>query len=789
MSTVAIWNEPADPTSTSVRPSEGTTTRQPSERPTPGKRGEGAFPSDWPGPGPIDLAVQDLPHRSSTTEWWYLNTHFETPEGRRLSLFAAFFRIVKGHDPASKAPEYAHSLTWALTDADRKMYFGDSRVDPSAPKMGLDRIKDGQGARDPRLNRAISEILERGNVPTPDRIFEAPVFVGEARLELDFGGARFRKLDDGRYRLELNNARDRVGAALTFTLGKPATRHGDNGVVRGAAGERMFYYFIPRCQVDGTVTLDGRTQPIIKGQGWYDHEFGGPPEPDRGGTAPSPRPAARLDIAWNWAAVQLEDGRDVSAYSLVNVADNKLLYQWAVISDAGGTARAYKDMSLEPLQSWRSKRTFYDYPVRWRLRIPEVALDLAIDAAFDDQELMTTISKPAFWEGRTAVTGTWQGRLVAGLGYFERSGFEPIKNLDEFFSAVGEEVRASVAEVLPLELTTAHARELFAAPSREHYLDGVDVTQLSRALVEPIRCIADRGGKSWRSYAALAAVDVVGGDSRKFVQWLAVPELLHVGSLIVDDVQDRSEVRRGGPTSHLIHGDALAINAGTACYFLCQRLLVDVDLSPAAKLRIYDLYFEVMRAGHAGQALDLAGLAEATADCVRDGDSRLLERRVLATHRLKAGVPAGCLARMGAIAGGGKDAQVDAIGLFFETLGVAFQIVDDVLNVRGFKGDLKARGEDVANGTITLPVAKAMGRLSADQRHWLANTLAAKPKDPAVIASVIERLESTGAVQACADEARELVESAWRAAEPLLADSIPKVMLRAFGWYVLERHY
>jgi len=122
-------------------------------------------------------------------------------------------------------------------------------------------------------------------------------------------------------------------------------------------------------------------------------------------------------------------------------------------------------------------------------------------------------------------------------------------------------------------------------------------------------------------------------------------------------------------------------------------------------------------------------------------------------------------------------------------LGLAFQIVDDVLNVRGFKGNLKARGEDVANGTITLPVVKAMGRLDPDARQKLAETLASKPKDAQTIASVIELLESTGAVQACADQARELVEGAWQAAEPLLADSISKVMLRAFGWYVLERHY
>ncbi|HVT08417.1 MAG TPA: polyprenyl synthetase family protein [Polyangia bacterium] len=776
MSTLALWNDAAAADSTSPA--------QP------------VFPADWPKPGPIDLAVHDLPHRSSAIEWWYVNTHFETAGGRRLSLFAAFFRMLKGQDATTRSPRYAHSLTWALTDADRRVYHAESRVDPSAPEMGLERIKNGRGSRDPRLNRAISEILERGRVPTPDRTFEAPIFVNERRLELDFGGARYTKLADGRYRLELASDRLGVGADLTFTLRKAPARHGDDGVVRGAAGEQMFYYFVPRCDVAGAVTLDGLAQPIVKGQGWYDHEFGGqlesgavPPVQATPASGPPPAAPERVDIAWNWASVQLDDGRDVSAYALVRVADNRILHQWAVVSDATGAWRAYKTMTLEPLATWRSKRTFYDYPTRWRLRVPEAAIDLSIDAAFEDQELMTTISKPAFWEGRTEVRGTWDRRAVSGVGYIERSGFEPVRDLDEFFAAVGEEVRRSVAEVLPERLTAQHAAELFAAPGREHYLDGVDLEQLSRTLIAPIRCIADRGGKSWRSYAALAAIDAVGGDSRKFVQWLAVPELMHVGSLIVDDVQDRSDVRRGGPTAHQLFGDPLAINAGTACYFVCQRLLVNVDLSAAAKLRIYDLYFEVMRGGHAGQALDIDGLAAAVADCVRSGESDLLEKRVLATHRLKAGVPAGSLARMGAVAGGGSDAQVNGVGQFFETLGLAFQIIDDVLNVRGFKGNLKARGEDVANGTITLPVAKAMGRLPAQERRWLAEALATKPKDREVVETIIAQLESTGAVQACAEQARHLVESAWCAVEPLLADSIPKVMLRAFGWYLLDRHY
>ena len=159
-------------------------------------------------------------------------------------------------------------------------------------------------------------------------------------------------------------------------------------------------------------------------------------------------------------------------------------------------------------------------------------------------------------------------------------------------------------------------------------------------------------------------------------------------------------------------------------------------------------------------------------------------------HRLKTAAPAAALARMGAVAGGGTEAQIDAVGRFFEALGLAFQIIDDVLNLRGFKGDLKARGEDITNGTITLPVAKAMARLDAPARRQLVDDAGVAPDRSA------DRLRPSsssssrcGAVHACADEARELVEAAWRAADPLLPDTIPKVMLRAFGWYILERHY
>jgi geranylgeranyl pyrophosphate synthase len=304
-----------------------------------------------------------------------------------------------------------------------------------------------------------------------------------------------------------------------------------------------------------------------------------------------------------------------------------------------------------------------------------------------------------------------------------------------------------------------------------------------------VREITDRGGKGWRSYAALACCDVVGGDSRKYIHWLAMPELMHVGSLIVDDVQDRSNVRRGGPACHVVHGDALAINAGTSCYFMGQHLLQGTDVSNVQKLALYDLYFEALRAGHAGQAADIEGLWSYLPKAIESGDTRELESRVMAIHRLKTAAPAGALARMGALVGGGSQAQIEGLGRYFESLGLAFQMVDDVLNLKGFAGDLKMRGEDLAHGKVTLPVVKALAELPRAERQYLCDTILAKPQDQALVDGLIARIEATGGIEATARAARELVESAWWSVEPLLEPSIVKLMLRSFGWFVLERHY
>ena len=745
------------------------------------------WPADWPAEGLIDLAVQDLPHASSATEWWYVNSHLTTTDGREFAFFASFFRVGRSRDEATGEVTYAHSLTWALVDLEQQTYRGESRVDKEADKIGLERMDRGEGTQDQRLRRAMREVLEKGNVPYPDQKFDGDVIVSTDTLDLNFGGAIFVKQSDGSYRVRVDSEHFELGCELVFDPQKVPARHGQNGVVRGTEGEEMFYYFIPRCAVTGTITEGEAVSAVDHGQGWYDHEFGG----FRSGTEEERqlKPGSDQEISWNWIAVQLDNGMDLTAYSLVDSETEESVGQYVVLSDEKGVQTTVHDFEFSPAGEWTSTRTFNTYPTRWTVNVPALDVRLEVEAAFADQEFITLLSKPAFWEGRIEAIGTMAGKPVSGKGWVERSGFAVIDDLDGFFKAVGKQVRKSVQGIIPFDPSYEQVRDIVASEERDHYMDGVDLEVFTETCTKPVREIVDRGGKSWRSYAALACCDVVGGDSRQYVQWLAMPEFMHVGSLIVDDVQDQSDIRRGGPTCHLIYGEPLAINAGTACYFMGQKMLVSPSMSNEDRLRIYDLYFEALRAGHAGQAFDINGVDHLMESVVASGDIDKLERSVLCTHRLKTAAPAGALARMGAVVGGGSDEQSEGLGEYFESLGLAFQIVDDVLNLRGFKGNLKDRGEDLRHGKVTMPVVRAMGVVPPVQRRELWETIKSKPADSETVNQCIEMLEACGAVSACVSQAKDLVESAWQQLTPLIEDSLQKLILRAFGWYILERHY
>jgi len=643
---------------------------------------------DWPSRfGAINLETADLPHESSTTEWWYYNSHVTSTEGKKLSAFICFFRICK-HIDANGKKQWADALTWAITDVDTGEYSCDVLLDQDSPSMILKQMEKGiRVVKDAKIRDSILEVLRKGNVPRPDRMFKRKPHCSRNSLDIDMEDGQLIKDAQGNYVVTCRHGEDKsIGLSMTFKPEKEAIRHGSNGVVKGHDGDDMFYYFIPRCSVTGQLSIGGKTHRIQQGQGWYDHEFGGCVPDDS---------KEKMDYAWNWAAIQLDNNTEITAAVLYNPNTKTLMETVTCMIDAKSQRTAYNEMSFEPVgEQWTSCRTFRTYPTKWLLKIPEANVELRVDACINDQEFMTLLSKPAFWEGRCDVYGTINGKHVTGLAYVERNGFDEMPKLMDFFKAVGKQVRKSVQDMYPDKPTPEQVVDLIANKETAYYCKGVPADVLQKTLMAPVRTIADRGGKSWRSYGALACCDVVGGDSRNFVKWLAMPEFMHVGSLIVDDIQDESDERRGGPCAHLIYGEPLCINSGTAAYFMCEHLIKAPGLSAETLNKVYQLYFACLRGGHAGQALDIYGLDYLMPDAIEQGKSELLEERSLAIHMLKTAVPAGTLARMGALVGGGTDEQVDAVGKYFESIGLAFQIMDDVLNLRGLYFGKADTGKD-----------------------------------------------------------------------------------------------
>lgn len=308
-------------------------------------------------------------------------------------------------------------------------------------------------------------------------------------------------------------------------------------------------------------------------------------------------------------------------------------------------------------------------------------------------------------------------------------------------------------------------------------------------MVEPVREIADRGGKSWRSSAMLVACEAVGGDPGPLEDFVGVIELLHVGSLIVDDVQDGANVRRGGPSCHVQSGVPLAINAGTSAYFLFDRLVTGSSLPEPTQLRLYRLFFECMRAAHAGQALDLAGVEHLADRAAATGDAAPLIDAVSTIHVHKTGVPVVLCLLIGAIAGRASEAVIDAMAQYGIAMGLAFQVGDDVLNIRGFQHNLKEPGEDIAGGKVTYPIALAFERLPAEQRRELHERVTRRDGSEENVRSVIALLESVDACARSLAAAEGALDRAWAALDPLIAESPAKGRLRGYGSLFLRRHY
>jgi geranylgeranyl diphosphate synthase, type II len=197
-------------------------------------------------------------------------------------------------------------------------------------------------------------------------------------------------------------------------------------------------------------------------------------------------------------------------------------------------------------------------------------------------------------------------------------------------------------------------------------------------------------------------------------------EMIHTYSLIHDDLPalDNDDLRRGKPTCHVVYGEAIAILAGDALQTLAYSVLGSLRCPPPAAIRIVQLIAEAtgtVEGMIGGQVLDLEG-----------EHSQPTEASVLAIHRAKTGALIRVSIVSGSIFAGATEQQVAALTAFGSKLGLAFQIMDDVLDVTGDTASLgKTAGKDEASSKATWPVVHGIPGSIADAQRLIDESCAA----------------------------------------------------------------
>ncbi len=211
-------------------------------------------------------------------------------------------------------------------------------------------------------------------------------------------------------------------------------------------------------------------------------------------------------------------------------------------------------------------------------------------------------------------------------------------------------------------------------------------------LVDAVRYSLFAGGKRLRPALALGAAEIILGDDRPALPAACALEMIHTYSLIHDDLpaMDNDDLRRGRPTLHKVHGDAIAILAGDALLTMAFDVLADANNIAVVK--------EVAQAAGGagmvgGQVIDL------------QSEGQHLELDALRRlHSCKTGALIRVAVRAGAILAGATTDQLDALTRYGEQIGLAFQIADDILDVVGTEENLgKPIGSDIANDKSTYP--------------------------------------------------------------------------------------
>lgn len=292
-----------------------------------------------------------------------------------------------------------------------------------------------------------------------------------------------------------------------------------------------------------------------------------------------------------------------------------------------------------------------------------------------------------------------------------------------------------------------------------------------------LREYISRGGKRIRPVLALASCSACGGREEDAMPFAAAIEMFHNFTLIHDDIEDSSPMRRGKPTLHMEYGVPIAINSGDALYNLVWDLLA----RKADGNRFRDgagILIRSFKAVAEGQGIELNWYREKRFDV---GEKEYLKMVGGKTASL---IGASC--EMGAYcagAGGVRGAMRD----FGEKIGLAFQIKDDVLNLTADPGKYRKKiGEDVDEGKRSMIMIHLLANSGAEAREGIIKLLGKERKRPEEIAEIIGLAKESGSIRHASDYAEGLVVEAKGSLEAL-EDAEGRELMGSLADYIVDR--
>jgi len=347
-----------------------------------------------------------------------------------------------------------------------------------------------------------------------------------------------------------------------------------------------------------------------------------------------------------------------------------------------------------------------------------------------------------------------------------------------------EQNASTINEIIGLYLPKKFAKDsvVFSLnpPKYEYNLEA-----LNKTLAEPIWDFINRGGKRWRPSLFLLVIEALGRKPEELQEFAIIPEIIHNGTIMIDDIEDNSEMRRGKPCTHRLYGLDVAINAGNAMYYFpLLTMLKNRHKLGAEKLsRIYSIYTSEMINLSLGQAMDIAWHRD-----LADADS-LTESQYLQMCAYKTGTLARMAARLAAALSDASEDTVERLGRFSEALGVAFQIQDDVLDLTSgeFAEKKGGRGQDITEGKRSLIVIHTLEEARPADKRRLLNILKMHTDDQKLKDEAIRIMKRCGSIAYAEQYAKKLVAESWREIDRLLSPSDAKEKLKAFADYLIGR--